>query len=247
MSLISIDFHNTLFHCEEWFRLEIETLPAAFLQWRQQSDDALVADETLREAIDAYRDIRKGVTSSGEESDAVSSLRLVLDRLGIPVRDDEIERGVEHLMRDALGSARPLDGAQSLVQQLAADGHTLAVVSSAAYHPFLEWALDDHGLRDAFSAVVTSASCGIYKSNPAIYEYTLEHLSTSPVDAVHIGDSHRFDVTTARAAGMHTVLLAERRDDTLDPQPDAWIATLGEAQAVLDTLPVRRQPNRSGS
>ncbi|MFW6075736.1 MAG: HAD family hydrolase [Chloroflexota bacterium] len=247
MSLISIDFHNTLFHCNEWFRLEIETLPAAFLRWRQTAGDPDVTEKTVRDAVAAYRAIRAGVMSSGEESDAVSSLRLVVDQLDIPAGDDEIERGVEELMRSALGSARPLDGARALIQHLVDAGHTLAVVSSAAYHPFLEWALAEHGLRDAFSAVVTSASCGIYKSNPAIYTHTLERLSAPADDAVHIGDSHRFDVTTARLAGMRTVLLADHRDLTLDPQPDAWIATLGEASAVLDTLPVHRRPNRSGS
>lgn len=243
MSLISIDFHNTLFHCDEWFRLEIETLPAAFLRWRQKTGDAALREETLRESVIAYRAIRTGVMDSGEESDAVNSLRVVFDQMGIPVSDDEIKDGVEQLMRQALRSARPLEGATSLVEQLAGDGNTLAVVSSAAYHPFLEWALDGHGLLDAFSAVVTSASCGIYKSNPAIYRYTLERLQASAGDAIHIGDSHRFDVTTARAAGMRTVLLAELQDPRLEPQPDAWVTSLGEVPAVLDTLPMRRQPH----
>lgn len=236
MALISIDFHNTLFECDRWFQLEIETLPLAFLQWREENGADPVTDEVNSDALLAYRKIRRRVTASGEECDAVSSLVQVCDALNLTTLSGEIEHAVCEIMRSVVADSRPLDGAPNLVRQLHERGHTLAVVSSAAYHPFLEWTLEHHNMRHAFSVIVTSASCGIYKSNPAIYRHVVDMIGVTVRDAVHIGDSPRFDVASAREAGMKTVLLTDRPDAVPEPAPDATISSLGEAETVLDTL-----------
>jgi FMN phosphatase YigB (HAD superfamily) len=87
-----------------------------------------------------------------------------------------------------------------------------------------------------FQHVVTSASCGIYKSDPGIYSYTLDLFSVSPENAVHIGDSHRFDVVSAASIGMQTILYTSEDGQNLQPQPDAIVDSLGDAASHLDRL-----------
>jgi FMN phosphatase YigB (HAD superfamily) len=88
----------------------------------------------------------------------------------------------------------------------------MVVVSSAIYHPFLEWTLERFGILDAFEMVITSASCGFYKSRPEIYQHALDALSIAPDELVHIGDSLVYDVTTAGSLGVRTVWLNAESD-----------------------------------
>lgn len=241
MALITIDFHNTLFRCDDWFRLEVETLPVSFFEWREHRGAASVSYQTRTAALGAYREIRTGVTSSGRECDAESCIRRVCDIVDLKVADAEVTQGVRQIMHSTLAMATPIDGAQELVRRLQDEGHTLAVISSAAYHPFLEWALERFEMLSSFADIVTSASCGIYKSNPEIYRYALERLGFPADEAVHIGDSPRFDVGAAKAVGMRTVLFTGSPEAAIDPQPDATIASLAEAPDVLDRLLLRHQ------
>jgi putative hydrolase of the HAD superfamily len=54
-------------------------------------------------------------------------------------------------------------------------------------------------------AVIDSSVVGIAKPDPAIFHHTLDLIGVDPSDAVHIGDSVRFDVEGARAAGVHAL------------------------------------------
>ena len=81
------------------------------------------------------------------------------------------------------------------------------VVSSAIYHPFLESTLERFGILDAFEMVITSASCGYYKSRQEIYHHALDALGIAPGELVHVGDSLKYDVTTAGRLGVRTVWL----------------------------------------
>jgi FMN phosphatase YigB (HAD superfamily) len=244
LALVTLDFHNTLFQCDEWFRLEIETLPARFLSWQAARtgmcvDPTLVSDATAR-----YRAIRRGVMSTGRECDAVTSVKMVLNDLNFHAEDGEVDAGVEEIMREALESAAPLPGAIALTRHLEQENVSLAVVSSAAYHPFLEWCLDRYDIRIAFAAVVTSASCGIYKSDPAIYQHTLDLIGVNPREAVHIGDSHLYDVTSAASIGVRTILLQNGSPTSNpDPPPDATITHLGDAIPHLVRLLTRDEPS----
>jgi FMN phosphatase YigB (HAD superfamily) len=237
LALVTIDFHNTLFHCDQWFRLEIETLPLEFLAWRAKMEGGSVETDLAATAQARYRHLRQEVMATGRECDAVSSMRRVLRDLNLPYDGDDVEAGIAQIMRRAVKTAQPLSGAVDLTRRLHEAGMRLAVVSSAAYHPFLEWCLQRHDMRDTFSAVVSSASCGIYKSDPAIYQFTLDLLDANPEESVHIGDSHRFDIASASRVGIRTILLAN--GDTaagLDPPPDATITHLGDAAAHLVRL-----------
>ena len=225
---VTLDFHDTLFSCDDWFTLEVEELVPAFLAWRGGASRAAPSVALGHQGKQRYRALRREVIASGLERDAVRSVIDVCAVLGLAVSRDEVEAGVEALMRGALATAEPMPGARQLVADLRAAGFRLAVISNAVHHPFLEWALAAHGLCDAFSAVVSSASAGYYKSRPEIFTHTLGALGVPAARAVHVGDSYRFDVQGAAAVGMRTVWFDRRREAGPDHRADLSVDSLDE-------------------
>jgi HAD superfamily hydrolase (TIGR01509 family) len=236
---VTFDFHNTLAECPEWFELEVRSLPSAYLAWHANRDGASYSASVLAEADDRYRALRREIMDHGNELTAEQSLRVIFDSMPIPADDAKIEEGVAVLMREAAARARPIPGAVETVRAIAQSGIRLGVVSSAVYHPFLEWTLEEFGIKDAFTTIVTSASAGFYKSRPEIYLHAAELLAAQPGQMVHVGDSLRFDVGGASRAGMGTVWLQfpDKPGDGSEYIPDLTVNTLvGSAPGILGVL-----------
>ena len=207
MPLVTFDFHNTIAHCDSWFALEVRELPGAVLQAMQDGtgdspSPALIADMTAH-----YQQLRQQVMASGIEIDAQTSVMATFATMGIVADPVLVGHHIEQIMRTALHDLHPVPGSRELVRALHERGFRLGVISSAVFHPFLEWSLEQFGIAECFEFVITSASAGFYKSSPKIYEYALELADVAPLHALHIGDSPRWDVTTASSVGMSTILL----------------------------------------
>ena len=235
---VTFDFHDTLVHCDRWFELEVRDLVPSFLRWSAENTGRRADGNVLRDAAAAYRRLRLEIMEHGRESSAEACVAHILGQIGIDVGADEISQGIESLMRDRLHCVEPVPGALELVDELRAAGVPLGVVSSAVYHPFLEWSLARLGLEDAFGTVTTSASAGVYKSRPEIYWRALRELGARAERSIHIGDSHRFDVLGARRAGMRTVWLRRQEMDAPVEEPaDLTIPSLERvAPRVLSLL-----------
>jgi len=237
---VTFDFHNTLARCDAWFELEVRTLPASFLRWWAEREGVIVADAGLTAAAEgAYRRLRREIMDHGRELPAEACVDRVLGELAIPVAPAIVREGVEALMRGTLEAAVPIPGAVETVRAVAAAGVPLGIVSSAVYHPFLEWTLERFGIRGCFAEVVSSAGAGYYKSRPEIYWYATERLGQPPGRTVHVGDSYRFDVAGARRAGLRTVWLrADAADEAGEGgPPDVMIGTMeGAAGPILGLL-----------
>ena len=142
---------------------------------------------------------------------------------------------MREVFRPTLDGCEPMPGVVESVRDLRAAGLQLAVVSSAAYHPFLLWTLEKFGIDDCFVTVLTSASTGHYKTSTRIYEIALEELSVAPGACIHIGDSERFDVDPARSLGIHTVLYQPADvPHAVDCRADLRLTSLEDLGAVLD-------------
>ena len=203
--VVTVDFHNTLIECDEWFHLEVRTLVSAVLDWA--SEHAGAAEQLINRQIvdDEYRRLRLAIHSHGHELEAERAVAVVLDRVGISLAQDVIAAAVHELMHGTLRFAQPVAGARQFLQELHQQNARIAVVSSAVYHQFLEWALESFSMLNHVNTVITSASCGFYKSRPEIYWAALAALDTASHGAAHVGNSLRFDVGGASAAGMKTV------------------------------------------
>lgn len=231
IQLATYDFHNTIAHCDDWFQLEIRTLPVRILEHADADSLHRVGTDHL---TSIYRAMRQDVMSSGVEIEAIAGLERVYGHLGVSIPRDDLEEIVASLMRDAVKTASPIDGALESIRMFAEAGTRIGVISSAIYHPFLEWTLEDFGIADEIEFIVTSASAGIYKSNPQLYTQVLERAQVAPGDAIHIGDSLKWDVWSAQQAGMRTIFVPDgttysiNQHDT-DAEPDFTASDAVEA------------------
>lgn len=235
---VTFDFHNTLVRCDAWFALEVRDLCSAFFRWNAARRGETVDSALQAAAVDHYRRLRDRIVRDGNEMTAEACVAHVAEALGQRADEASIRSGVEALMRETLAEAEPIPGAVDAVRELRGAGVPLGVVSSAVYHPFLEWSLAAFGLRDAFADVTTSSSAGFYKSRPEIYWHAAAALGTRPAGSVHVGDSYRFDVLGSRRAGFGTVWLRRDGEDAPDGEPpDLTLGSLeGAATPILALL-----------
>lgn len=240
---ITFDFHNTLAACPEWFELEVRTLPSAFLRWWSDHHQGRLGAETGREADRLYQGLRRDIMEHGNELSAEACLKQIFSQMRLDVPESDIETGVALLMRRALAGASPIPGAVETVRELHQSGTPIGIVSSAVYHPFLEWTLDAFGVLGAFQVVITSASAGFYKSRPEIFLHAAHALGGNPSRMVHIGDSLRFDVGGASRVGMGTVWLrregGRHTEDGFAPDLtlDSLVSAAPKIMEILDARP----------
>jgi FMN phosphatase YigB (HAD superfamily) len=205
LEAVTFDFHNTLAECDEWFQIEIRELVPRVLDWVAKRDGITVSPATNEAAVTMYRELRAEIAIHGNERDAYDCATTITTQLGYAFDPELIGEAVDTIMRDALPDSRPVEGVVESVRDLRGRGIELAVISSAAHHDFIEWSLAKFDILDQFAHIVSSASCGYYKSRTDIYEFTVERLGVAPEATVHVGDSFRYDVQTAGQAGLRTV------------------------------------------
>ena len=102
-------------------------------------------------------------------------------------------------------------------------GLVLVVVSNS--DGTAERSLEAAGLRPYLDFVIDSAIVGYEKPDPRIFEHGLRQTGARPERTLHVGDLYHADVTGARAAGIHAVLLDPYGDWTgidCECAPDLW-------------------------
>jgi HAD superfamily hydrolase (TIGR01509 family) len=196
-------------------------------------DDALLARTHA-----AYRALRAGISTSGDEQDALAGTLATLAAVGVALPAGRVAEAIERLMVAALAEVEPMPGAVEAVRALRERGYRCAIISSAVHHPFLEWAIARFGLAEAFGAIVSSASSGFYKSRTEIYTLAVDRLGIAPGEAIHVGDSYRFDVQGARRAGLRAIWYADTvvAMAQVANEADATVADLATLPQVIATL-----------
>jgi putative hydrolase of the HAD superfamily len=101
-------------------------------------------------------------------------------------------------------------GAADALRALSAAGYQLAVVSNA-WGTVAQW-LEQHGICSVeagdlpqVATVIDSQLVGVEKPDPRIFQLAIDVLSVAPERSLYVGDSIRFDVNGAYAAGLHPV------------------------------------------
>lgn len=101
--------------------------------------------------------------------------------------------------------------------RLQALGLRLVVVSNS--DGTAEQSLEVAGLRPYLTRVIDSALVGFEKPDPRIFTHALAISEAEAARTLHVGDLYHADVTGARGAGVHVVLL-DPHDDWLDADCD---------------------------
>ena len=127
-----------------------------------------------------------------------------------------------------------LPGVPEALARFRALGLRLVVVSNS--DGTCERLLGQLGLREPFHAVLDSAVVGHEKPDPRIFEHALGVAGSPPERVVHVGDLFHADVTGARAAGLHAVLL-----DPYGDWPDADCARARDLGEIAEWLTEARE------
>jgi FMN phosphatase YigB (HAD superfamily) len=168
------------------------------------------------------------------EVSAADAVSHVFSSNGIELERHYIDSSVDRLMREALDDLTPTPGSIETIRFLKARGYTLGVISSAAHHEFVEWALASFGILELFDFVLTSVSAGIYKSRPELYRLALDSVGADAGRSLHVGDSIKWDVETASLAGMRTAWLVSEQRHTSEVRPDLTFESLEGSGPEID-------------
>ena len=177
--------------------LELEP-PWAHLR-RALGDD--IPEERLVAAVRAEMGYYKEHSHEGRDPESLAGLRarsaaVLSEALGRAV---EVETLMEAVRFRAFPDARPaLDALDALgVERVCVSNWDCALPD----------VLERTGLAPLVDGVVTSASAGARKPDPAIFAPALALAGCAPEDALHVGDTAEEDVEAARAAGIRALLI----------------------------------------
>lgn len=211
-------------------------------------------DGVLIDSEAAWDDVRRAfVTEEGGEyhdrahldmmgMSAPEWTRYTVDRLGVRRPPDEINAIVVERLAERYRTNLPLiPGAAEAVRTLA--GSYALAVASSSNRVLIELVLEAAGLRERFSAVVSSEEVPRGKPSPDVYLRASELLGVAPARCIAVEDSGN-GIRAAHAAGMTVIAypnaeyppaagalqLAARRLVSMHALPEA-VASLAAATA----------------
>lgn len=163
----------------------------------------------------------------------------VLSRYGYPdVPTGAIERCLEAMYAQSEAYWEPMPDARTVLDNLAAD-YRLGMISNAGDAANVERLIDKGGFRPYLDPILVSASLGIRKPSPRLFEMVLADWDLPPESVVMVGDTLGADVLGAQRAGLHQIWLsgqADREDNLEDAQRIQPELTAESLRAVPDLV-----------
>jgi HAD superfamily hydrolase (TIGR01509 family) len=156
------------------------------------------------------------------------------DRLGVPMTPAEINDDVVHRVAAVYTEHLPLlPHAVETVRELGE--RWLLGVASSSNRPIIELVLDRMGVRDRFTAVVSSEEVANGKPAPDVYLAVARELGVHPAACAAIEDSTN-GIKAAVAAGMRTIAVPNRQfrpDDNVLASAAVVVSSLAEVTVDL--------------
>lgn len=157
-----------------------------YYEYRYWSDDSFWANET--DASEMWAEL----------------YAVALEEMGVDGDRHVIGRAIYDHFGDG-ARWRTYDDVVPVFERLRAEGYRLALVSN--WDARLAKLCFDMGLFRYLDSVLSSASIGLIKPDPRIYEAACGRLEVDPDRAVHVGDHYYADVLGARSVGIHPVMI----------------------------------------
>ncbi|MYF64709.1 MAG: HAD-IA family hydrolase [Chloroflexi bacterium] len=136
-------------------------------------------------------------------------------------------------VRSAPDELTLLPDAEAALADLRSLGLTLGVISNMGLE--LNGLLERLGIAGYLPVRSCTATAGVSKPHPRIFQLALAQARAQPAEAVHIGDSIPADVEGARSAGIEAVLV-QREPGPPPPNGVRVVASLTEAAAHVRSL-----------
>jgi phosphoglycolate phosphatase len=163
-----------------------------------------------------------------------------LEAEGRTVTVDELNRMtvdfIDFYAAHIADASRPFEGLEAALDDLASQGHRLAVCTNK-----LEWLsrrlLDALGLSRRFAAICGADTFGVSKPDPAILRQTVAKAGGAITSSIMVGDSGN-DVGVARRAGMPVIGVSFGYTDIpiSELNPDRLIHHMSDLPAAVGAL-----------
>ena len=150
--------------------------------------------------------------------------------------------GVEDFYRNV---AMPKEGAVELLEYLTASGIKICL-ASATEMKYINIALEAHGLRKYFDAVLSCDDIGIGKDKPDIYILAAEALGEECAELCVVEDSF-VALETAKAAGFKTVGVYDKYNFEQGRLKAAADIYLGEGSSLAELRKIFSQRRRKSN
>jgi len=161
----------------------------------------------------------------------------------LSVSDQVVERALESFYQETQTYWLPEQDTLETLAALKSQDYRLGVISNASDDADVQNLVDKTEVRPYLDFVLSSASCGIRKPNPEIFNIALRHWGFSPQEVAMVGDTLEADVLGGKNAGLYTIWITRRVSPSANPakqdhiKPDATIQSLAELPALLADLP----------
>ena len=153
-----------------------------------------------------------------------------------------IEKALNAMYKVTQAHWHPDPDAQKVLSELRQDGFHLGIISNAADDRDVQTLVDNAGLRIYLDFVLTSASFGMRKPDPSIFQIALDRWYKFPSQVIMVGDKLGADIKGAKAAGIFSVWVTRYADRPGNRkligviEPDATIASLSELIPLIKEL-----------
>jgi HAD superfamily hydrolase (TIGR01509 family) len=190
------------------------------------------SEELWDEVRESLAGERGGTWSERAQSDMMGMssrewARYMHEVVGLADSPEEINREVVKRVLDRYAEQLPLiDGAADAVRRLAA--HWPLAVATSSNREIIEGGLEAAGIRDLFTAAVSSEEVARGKPAPDVYLEAARRLGVEPTRCTAIEDSSN-GLRAASAAGMRVIAIPNTR---YPPSDDA----LALADVCLDSI-----------
>ena len=203
-------------------------LDTAMLAARLGERGVAVTEDALERALpDAWRH-HEAAVAAGAKHPWKEMMTALLGGAGVAAPGPHVEWLWEQQPGRNLWR-RPVRGMRALVEELAAAGVPIAVLSNSEGK--LAELLDELGWAPHFVAIADSGALGIAKPDRGIFDWTCTQLGVPAAEVVHIGDSYEADIEGALGAGLRAVWFGPAARDLGDPR----------VVACVDAAALRRQ------
>lgn len=161
---------------------------------------AIILMEILNKSgIDYPEDIMKTVSPLGCRG-AVEYFKGMGVRYSV---DYMVEWAMKYMKNAYKTLVRSKDGVNEYIEKLFLDGKKIYILT-ACPHPMCEWCLENNGLLNMLTEVITCEDMGCKKSEPEMYEKLINRIGCKPEQIVFY-DDNIISLKTAKKFGINTV------------------------------------------
>lgn len=141
------------------------------------------------------------------------SIRYICNKLKVSVIDENIRKCEQIRLKTTRKALSPKTGAIDILKRLRGLGYKIGLITNCSAEVLSMWKNTE--FTHLFDATIFSASVGLKKPDPQIYNLACEQLGVNPNDCLYFGDGDSNELSGASQLGMDAVMI--RDPNEMDP------------------------------